>query len=106
VIAVVFLERISVAAQPQIHVMRERAIVIWTFNVLEVLSVEPTTAEEIILRLVVAGRVFPIAVQVYIIASLFMHSSKICPDMVFVITPELLFIFFRALFLKRIKQIM
>ena len=101
----VFLERISVAAQPQIHVMRERAIVIWTFNVLEVLSVEPTTAEEIILRLVVAGRVFPIAVQVYIIASLFMHSSK-NPDMVFVITPELLFIFFRALFLKRIKQIM
>jgi hypothetical protein len=72
----VFLERISVAAQPQIHVLWEMAIVIWTFNVLEVLSVEPTTAEEIIPRLVVAGRVFPIAVQVFTIASLLMHSSK------------------------------
>ena len=72
----VFLERILGAAQPRTHVMREKAIVISTLIVLEILCVEETTAKEIIPHRVVTGRVSPIAVQVYNIASLFIYYSE------------------------------
>ena len=69
----VFLDRVSVAVRPQIHVMRERVIVISTFNVLEILSVELIIAKEIIPHRVVTGRISLIAVQVYNISSLFIY---------------------------------
>ena len=76
----VFLERISVAAQPQTHVLREKAIVISTFSALEILSVERTTAKEIIPHREVTGNISLIAVQtVCNISSLFIYyTGKIC----------------------------
>ncbi len=67
----VSLQLISIAAHPLSRVMWEKVTVIWTLNVLEALFVEQTTVEQNIRRREVTGRVLPIAVQVYIIASLF-----------------------------------
>ena len=58
----VFLKGSSVAVLPQTHAIREKAIVITTFNVLKVLSVELITAKEIIPHGVVTGRISLIAV--------------------------------------------
>ena len=64
----------SVAAHPPSHVMWEKVTVIWTLNVLEHLSVDQTTVEQIIRRLVVTGMALLIAVLVVsnIISNLFM----------------------------------
>ena len=54
----------SVAAHPPIDVMWEKVTVIWTLNVLEHLSVDQTTVEQIIRRWVVTGMDLLIAVLV------------------------------------------
>jgi hypothetical protein len=54
----------SVAAHPPSHVMWEKVTVIWTLNVLEHLSVDQTTVEQIIRRWVVTGMDLLIAVLV------------------------------------------
>ena len=71
----VFLELIGVAAQIQVHALKEEATVILTHIVLEALYVGITTAEEIIPHLVVTGPLLPTAVKVYHITRVLMHYS-------------------------------
>ena len=63
----VSLQRILIAAHPTIHVIWGKVTVICTLSVREHLSVEPTTAEQIILRGVLTGIDLLIAVLIKVI---------------------------------------
>ena len=70
-----FLQLIGVAAQLQVHALKEEVIAILTHIVMETLHAGIITAEAIIHHRVVTGPVLPTAVKVYIILKVLMHYS-------------------------------